>query len=133
MQKIPEIAKSRVVMPAQLSDPERNALARQLHHVHQKIFAGVSAEEFYRHVIEPPAEATSIQLYFAEDQSLIGYCAVHRYRRQVHGRNAIVLRAEAGLVPEYRGRGATYGFGIVRARPTTRHVRRSDVASFWRV
>ena len=40
---------------------------------------------------------------------------MHRYRRQVDGRNAIVLRAEAGLVPEFRGRGATYGFGILRA------------------
>jgi hypothetical protein len=34
---------------------------------------------------------------------------------QLHGRDVIVLRAEAGLLPEYRGRGATYGFGIVRA------------------
>ena len=115
MQKISEITRGRVVKPAQLSDSERNVLSQQLYSVHQKIFAGVSAEEFHRHVIEPPAETTAIQLYCAADQSVIGYCAVHRYRRQVHGRNAIVLRAEAGLMPECRGRGATYGFGIVRA------------------
>lgn len=90
-------------------------MSNQLYSVHQKIFAGVSAKEFHRHVIEPPSEATSIQLYCAADQSVIGYCAVHRYRRQIHGRHAIVIRAEAGLLPEYRGRGATYGFGIVRA------------------
>lgn len=104
-----------VVVPAQLSYAERHALSRRLYSVHQKIFSGVSAEEFHRHVIEPPAEATSIQLYCAADQSVIGYCAVHRYRRQVHERSAIVLRAEAGLAPKYRGRGATYGFGIFRA------------------
>ena len=115
VQETPEIARSRTVVPKQLSRPKRRALSRQLYHVHQKIFAGISAEEFHRHVIEPPAETTSIRLYLAADQSVIGYCAVHRYRRQVHGRNAIVSRAEAGLMPEYRGRGATYGFGIVRA------------------
>ncbi len=102
-------------MPAELSACERRALSNKLYSVHQKIFAGVSAEEFHQHVIEPPAEATSIQLYCAADQSVIGYCAVHRYRRQVHGRSVIVLRAEAGLAPRFRGRGATYGFGIVRA------------------
>jgi len=110
-----KIARGPVVVPTQLSDSQRHALSHQLYSVHQKIFAGVSAEEFNRHVIEPPAEATSIQLYCAADQSVIGYCAVHRYRRQVHGRNTIVLRAAAGLVPEHRGRCATYGFGIVRA------------------
>ena len=114
-QKVYKIAQTRVVVPTQLSDYERHALSRQLYSVHQKIFAGVSAEDFHSHVIEPPAEATTIQLYRAADQSGIGYCAVHRYRRQVHGQNAIILRAEAGLVPEYRGRGVTYGFGIVRA------------------
>ena len=105
----------RVINTAQLSPPERHALSQRLYCVQQEIFAGVSAEEFHRHVIDPPAEATSIQLYCAPDQSVIGYCAVHRYRRQVHGRNVIGIRAEAGLMPEYRGRGATYGFGIIRA------------------
>jgi hypothetical protein len=115
VQDLSEITRGRVVVPTRLSDAERRALSHQLYSVHQRIFAGTSAEEFHRHVIEPPAEATSIQLYGAADQGVVGYCAVHRYRRQVHGRNAIVLRAEAGLLPDYRGRGATYGFGIIRA------------------
>lgn len=115
MTKVPEISRGRVVKPTQLSGPERDALSRQLYDVHQKIFTGVSAEEFHCHVIEPPAEATSIQLYIAGNKSIVGYCAVHRYWRQFRGRNVIVLQAQAGLIPEYRGRGATYGFGIVRA------------------
>nr|WP_253285880.1 MULTISPECIES: hypothetical protein [unclassified Ruegeria] len=113
--KVSKIVRSRIVVPTQLSASERRTLSHKLYSVHQKIFAGVSAEEFHQHVIEPPAETTSIQLYCAADQRVIGYCAVHRYRRQVHGRGAIVLRAEAGLEPGFRGRGATYGFGIVRA------------------
>lgn len=98
-----------------LSEPERKLLSRQLYDVHKKIFAGISAEHFHLHVIEPPAEAMAIQLFCDADQSVIGYCAVHRYRRQIKGRDVIVLRAEAGLLPAYRGRAATYSFGIIRA------------------
>lgn len=111
----PRIAGRRVVFPGRLSEPERAELSRPLYEVHRRIFAGVSAEEFRRHVVDAPAESTVIQLYLASDGQIIGYCAFHRYRRRVQGRNAIVLRAEAGLMPEYRGRGATFGFGIIRA------------------
>ncbi len=111
----PAIAGRRVVVPARLSEVERAELSRQLYAVHRRIFAGVSAENFRCHVIDSPAEATAIQLYLSAESQIVGYCAVHRYRRRVMGRNAIVIRAEAGLMPEYRGRGATYGFGIMRA------------------
>lgn len=111
----PGIAGRRVVVPARLPRAERTELSRRLYEVHQRVFAGVSAEAFHRHVVEPPAEATVIQLYLAGDGAIIGYCAVHRYTRRLGGRKVIVLRAEAGLRPEYRGRGATYGFGMTLA------------------
>lgn len=98
-----------------MSEPERAALAQTLFALHQKIFAGVSQEDFRRHVVEPPAEKTVIQLYSAANDNLVGYCAFHRFRRRFQGGNAIVLRAEAGLIPGYRGRGTTYGFGIMQA------------------
>lgn len=112
---LPRISGRKIVLPAHLSGPERDALSRQLYQVHQQIFAGVSAEDFRRHVVDAPAEMTVIQLYLAGDGEIIGYCAYHRFRRKVQGRNTIVLRAEAGLLPEYRGRGAAYGFGMIRA------------------
>lgn len=112
---VPRIAGRRIVVPTRLSAPGRAELSRQLYKVHQRIFAGVSFEEFRRHVVDAPAEATVIQLYLAGDGQIIGYCAYHRFRRRVQERDAIVLRAEAGLLPEYRGRGAAYGFGMIRA------------------
>lgn len=116
------VAGRRLVDPARLSEAERAALADELYAVHRRIFAGVSADGFRRHVIEPPAETTVIQLYTGADGEVIGYCAMHRFRRRVLGRDAIVLRAEAGLLPAYRGRGVTYGFGILRAlREKLRH------------
>lgn len=103
----------RTVAPEKLTPQERDDLSRQLYEVHCRIFSGVSAEAFRRHVIEPDAERTVIQTFLATDGRIVGYCAVHRFRRRVRGRNVLVLRAEAGLLPEYRGRGMTYGFGIV--------------------
>ncbi|WP_223427454.1 hypothetical protein [Tateyamaria pelophila] len=104
-----------VVDPAQLSELDRAELSRQLYAVNQRIFAGVSAKEFHRHVVDASADSTLIQLYFAADGQIKGYCAAHRFRRQVLGRNVIVLRAEAGLLPEYRGHSATYRFRMIRA------------------
>lgn len=112
---VPRIAGRKVVEPAQLSESGRSALSQQLYEVHRRIFAGVSAEEFRHHVVDAQAEATVIQLYLAGDGQIVGYCAFHRFRRRVQGRNSIVLRAEAGLLPEYRGRGAAYAFGMIRA------------------
>lgn len=110
-----DIAGRRDIEPAGLSAPERAALSRRLYEVHRRIFSGVSARKFHDHVIEPPADTTRIRLFLAADDAIIGYCAIHRYWRWVQRRRVIVLRAEAGLMPEYRGRGATYTFGIIRA------------------
>lgn len=111
----PKIASRRIVLPAKLSEPERAALSRRLYEVHQEIFAGVSPEEFRHYVVDSPGETTTIQLFLAANDHIVGYCAVHRFRRRARGRSVIVLRAEAGLLPEYRGRAATYGFGIIRS------------------
>jgi len=104
-----------LVVPARLSAQQRADLTQALFTVHKRIFTGVPLQDFRRHVVEPPAEKTVIQLYFAANGELVGYCSFHRFRRQVQGRRAIVLRTEAGLVPDYRGRGETYGFGIMQA------------------
>lgn len=108
-------ARKSVVLPARLPAQDRESLSRQLYKVHKRIFSGISAEEFHRHVVEPPAEATVIQLYLDDDGRIVGYCAFHRFWRRLGGRNTIILRAEAGLLPEYRGRRVTYGFGMIRA------------------
>jgi len=111
----PAIASQRTVVPARLPEVERADLSRRLYEVHRRIFSGPSADEFRRLVVEPAAEATVFRLYFSGEGQIVGYCAIHRYRRRVKGRSVIVLRADAGLLPDYRGRGATYGFGILRA------------------
>ncbi len=110
-----KILKSDTVDVSQLSNAEQTVLGDRLYDVHTKVFKGVTKERFVTHVITPPAEVTKIRQYYGQENQLAGYCAAHSYRRQIKGRKAIVLRAEAGLRPEYRGRGSTYWFGMVHA------------------
>ena len=114
-QSTQRITKSETIDPSRLSNTERIALGKKLYAVHKRVFTGVSEDRFTTDVIEPPAEKTIIRLYFGELDQLAGYCAVHTYKRRARGQNVLVLRAEAGLRPEYRGRGSTYWFGMVRA------------------
>ena len=111
----PGIAKRSTVDPAKMSTAERAALMGQLYALNQKIFAGVSLEDFENHILDPSADSTLIQLFIAVDGQIVGYCAAHRFWRQVSGRRVIVLRAEAGLLSEYRGHGATYRFRMIRS------------------
>ena len=111
----PRISGRRTVAPARLSEAERTELSRELYRVHRRIFTGPSAREFRQIVVEPHSESTVFQLYFSATGQLVGYCAIHTYRRQLRGREVIVIRADAGLLPEYRGRGVTFGFGMFRA------------------
>ncbi|PRY71402.1 hypothetical protein [Marivita geojedonensis] len=94
---------------------ERLRFARELYAVHSQIFSGVSFERFVSHVLEPTAECTKIQVYRDFAGKLVGYCAFHRFAREFDGRRTIVLRAEAGLLPKYRGKAIAHWFGMLGA------------------
>lgn len=110
------------IVPSTLSDLERARFARELYAVHSRIFAGSTLESFVDHVIDCPAEHTAIEIYRDECDTLIGYCALHRFARVIEGRPITVLRAEAGLLPEFRGLGLAHWFGMTGAlREKLRH------------
>ena len=79
--------------------------------MHQQIFAGVPIESFITYLVRPDAIRTRIQIYRNETGGVVGYCAVHLFERQLDGRTVGVIRAEAGLLPGYRGTSATLWFG----------------------
>ena len=103
------------VEPDRLPRPERDAFLKDLYAVHSLIFSGISEEEFNHHVVESPAVRTLIQVYSGRGGGIVGYCAFHKFVRSVQGRDVIVIRAEAGLLPDYRGHGVAHWFGMVRA------------------
>lgn len=105
----------RTVHPSRMAPDERARFARELYRVHARIFSGVSFEEFVAHVVEPPAELTAIQVFHGAGGALVGYCAFHRFVRRIQGRHTIVLRLEAGLLPEYRGKAMAHWFGMLGA------------------
>ncbi|MGI9333652.1 MAG: hypothetical protein ACR2RL_10905 [Gammaproteobacteria bacterium] len=84
--------------------------SKELFVAHNRIFAGLDEETFVRYVFRSGATATKIRIYRNEAHAIVGYAAVHRYRKRIWGKSVTVFRAEAGLLPEYRGHGTTFYF-----------------------
>lgn len=114
-QKPRRIVGRETIEPSRLSPSARLLFGKRLYSIHTEIFAGVSEQNFFEHVIDPPAERTKVQVYHGKNGGLVGYCALHRFIRSIRDRETIVLRVEAGLRPEYRGRGTAHWFGMIGA------------------
>lgn len=109
------LVEAEVVHPADLRQAELEAFLRELYRVHDKIFAGVTIEEFTYYIVRPDATRTRIQIYRNETGALVGYCAMHIFEHRSGCRWRAVLRAEAGLLPDYRGSASTLWFGAKEA------------------
>ncbi|POZ61610.1 hypothetical protein [Chromobacterium alticapitis] len=107
-----EIARSIRIVPAKLAPEAREALARELFQVHDAVFAGMDYSGFKSMIISPPTEHSSLLLHRDGDGRLVGYCAMHRYRRQIGKRVCSVLRVQSGLLKAYRGKNSNFAFLI---------------------
>ncbi|NRG17913.1 hypothetical protein HPQ64_09455 [Rhizobiales bacterium] len=122
------LIEAEVVDPETLPPAERHALFDQLFLVHEEIFSGVDRKEFIAALVREDARRSRIQLYRNERGHIVGYCAVHVLERRFMRRTIAVLRAEAGLLPVYRGSGMTLWFGAKEAfRYKMRHPFRTVV------
>ncbi len=84
--------------------------ASELFAVHDQIFAGLDEESFTHYVFRSGAVHTKIRIYRNSKGVIVGYAALHRYRKEASGKPVTVFRAEAGLLPKYRTRGTTFYF-----------------------
>lgn len=109
------LVEAEVVDPQRMLPVHRDQLFRRLYRVHQQIFAGVPIEDFVRYLARADAIRTRIQIYRNGAGEIVGYCAVHLFEREVDGRAVGIVRAEAGLLPGYRGTSATLWFGGAEA------------------
>ncbi|HEX6024211.1 MAG TPA: cyclic nucleotide-binding domain-containing protein [Solirubrobacter sp.] len=116
-----QITTADVVDPKSLSTAERRQLTEELYGVHTQIFAGVERDAFARYVVDSPAGHTAILRHRNEAGEVVGYLAFHAFERRLNGRETLVLRAEAGLLREYRGGNANTSFGL---RYALRHLLR---------
>jgi CRP-like cAMP-binding protein len=100
---MPSVTASEIIIPKNLSAAERQQLSADLYVVHCQIFDGVERDSFAKYVVESKAEQTAIHIHKNAAGSVVGYCAIHIFEKQLHGRTVAVFRAEAGSLREYRG------------------------------
>ena len=105
------LVEAEIIDPTRTPPAQREIAFRRLYRVHQQIFAGVPIESFITYLVRPDALRTRIQIYRNEAGGIVGYCAVHLFERELDGSVVGVIRAEAGLLPGYRGTSATLWFG----------------------
>ena len=106
---------SDVIDPSKLSIDEKESFIDSLYQLHSKIFDGVERDSFVSYVVDSPAEWTRIRIYKNSMGEWVGYCAVHRFRNLIFDRPYVIIRAEAGILREYRGRSQTLWFGFSEA------------------
>lgn len=92
---------SEIIDPSTLDAIRKHALIDELHAAHAAIFDGVDKADFAAYVVDSPAERTRIQVLRSGGR-VIGYQAIHTFVRELDGERWIVMRAEAGKLPEYR-------------------------------
>jgi hypothetical protein len=95
--------------PQALTAAGRDALTDELFAVQRAVFSGVSRAAFRRYVVDSSAARTRVQVFRDENGAAVGYAAVHHFHLEVEGRKTVVLRAEVGLKPAWRGQTAAGG------------------------
>ncbi|MDF2234832.1 hypothetical protein P2H44_19905 [Albimonas sp. CAU 1670] len=104
-----------IVQIETLSPARRGELSRELFPIHAEIFAGIDRSEFDDWVLMDHAEATRVLVLRTAEGAAVGYCAVHRYDRLFLGRPSTIFRAEAGLLPAFRGHASVWRFAFSTA------------------
>jgi hypothetical protein len=104
-----------IVRLEDLSRDRREALVDELYAVHRQVFGGADREQFAEEVFADEGRRTRIQIFRGPDGAAVGYCAAHRYDRDFLGRQSAIFKAEAGLLPAWRGGAACWRFGFMSA------------------
>lgn len=109
------IARRRIVDPFAMSDDERAHFGNALNALNSRVFRGVSKDDFLGYAFNPLAARIRILVFDNSAGEVVGYIATQFFRQVVGGQTIPVFRAEAGILPAYRGRHATISFGLTEA------------------
>lgn len=94
-----------------LKESQRTDFIDKLYFVNNKIFSGVDRQTFSSYIFNPKATSQKVMLLHNET-AIIGYCAVHFFK-VIANNKYHVIRAEAGILPEYRGNSPLSGFMFI--------------------
>src|SRR5690349_5328662 len=103
---------SEIVIPAALDPRAHATLVEALYRVHCEVFDGVSRDDFVHYVVDSPADDTQLLVHRDENGEVIGYMALHQFRRSLNGKPVVILRSEMGTLREHRGRGSNTRWGV---------------------
>lgn len=109
------IYSSEVFDPSRLSVEKKRHFIDSLYQLHSRIFDGIGKDDFISYVVDSPADWTRIRVYKNSTHQWIGYCAAHRFSKRLSNRPIVIMRAEAGILRQYRGRSLTLWFGFTEA------------------
>jgi len=96
-----QITGHKIIKTDSLNESQRVDFINKLYLVHTEIFSGVDLQTFRAYILNPKAAGQKIMLLY-DDTAIIGYCAVHFFNVIEHN-TYYVIRAEAGILPQYRG------------------------------
>lgn len=99
-----------VFRPLRLEADARDALSRRLFAVHGRLFDGVDLDAFRRTVVEPPAHDVRIRVFLDRDGEDVGYLTFQVFHLPGGLRPRVVIRTQAGLLPEYRRYNASFRY-----------------------
>lgn len=98
-----------------MSASERSDFGEALSALNARVFSGVRKEDFLGYAFNPNAVRIRILVFEDSAGEMVGYIATQFFRQPLDGQVCPVFRAEAGILPAYRGRHATVSFGLREA------------------
>lgn len=90
-----------------LSSKEREALSQRMYPLQDKLFTGVDYDTFRHYVVDSTAWRTWIYLHHSEAGELVGYLALHTFRKVISEKRRQIFRMETGKLPAFRGKDLT--------------------------
>lgn len=96
-----QISAHSIIRSDSLTESQRDDFIKKLYQIHNDIFSGVDLQTFRSYIFNHKAVSQKIMLLH-DDSIIVGYCAIHFFKVITNTRYH-VIRAEAGILPEYRG------------------------------
>lgn len=109
------ISRTRTVDVAALHGAECDRFIEELWALTVRVFDGATREQLVDYVFNPEARLLRVRVFEDDEGRMVGYFATQFLDRKVWGRPVQVFRAQAGILPEYRGRYSTVSFGLAEA------------------
>lgn len=106
--------RGKMIIIQDLAESDRKQLSSDLFHLSKGIFGNITLEEVEHYVTYSGAERTYLMKYFNQKNDLVGFFALHMFKKQICGKHSIIFRAQTGLLHNYRRSKANMYFSLFK-------------------